>query len=69
MVMADKEIKEASPLMADVDSNPTAAGGVHDVYGEDSATEDQSVTPWSVSVARFVSHLRFVVAISIVGIH
>ncbi len=27
-------------------------GGVEDVYGEDSATEDQLVTPWTVSVAR-----------------
>lgn len=29
-----------------------ADGGVEDVYGEDSATEDQVVTPWTVSVAR-----------------
>ena len=28
-------------------------GGVEDVYGEDSATEDQLVTPWTVSVARW----------------
>lgn len=27
-------------------------GGVEDVYGEDRATEDQLVTPWTVSVAR-----------------
>jgi malate dehydrogenase (oxaloacetate-decarboxylating)(NADP+) len=27
-------------------------GGVEDVYGEDCATEDQLVTPWTVSVAR-----------------
>lgn len=27
-------------------------GGVEDVYGEDSATEDQLVTPWTISVAR-----------------
>ena len=27
-------------------------GGVGDTYGEDCATEDQLVTPWTVSVAR-----------------
>ena len=42
----------SSTLIDDVDSKPTVAGGVQDVYGEDSATEDQFVTPWSVSVAR-----------------
>jgi malate dehydrogenase (oxaloacetate-decarboxylating)(NADP+) len=50
-----KEMREessSSPLIDDVDSKPTVAGGVQDVYGEDSATEDQFVTPWSVSVAR-----------------
>lgn len=33
---------------------PTAVvgGGVEDVYGEDTATEDHFITPWSVSVAR-----------------
>lgn len=34
------------------DSNPTVGGGVEDVYGEDTATEDQYITPWTVSVAR-----------------
>ncbi|KAL0315689.1 UNVERIFIED_CONTAM: NADP-dependent malic enzyme [Sesamum radiatum] len=29
----------------------TVGGGVEDVYGEDRATEDQLVTPWTVSVA------------------
>ncbi|KAF7843397.1 ABC transporter G family member 36 [Senna tora] len=41
-----------------VDSNPTVAGGVRDVYGEDKATEDQLVTPWIVSVASGYSLLR-----------
>lgn len=27
-------------------------GGVEDVYGEDRASEDQAITPWTVSVAR-----------------
>ncbi|GAB2243174.1 hypothetical protein Droror1_Dr00019949 [Drosera rotundifolia] len=33
-------------------------GGVKDVYGEDFATEDQSITPWTVSVASGYSLLR-----------
>ena len=37
--------------VADIHDHPTPAGGVKDVYGEDRATEDQFVTPWSVSVA------------------
>lgn len=53
-----KEIKEVSPVVVDVDDNPTVGGGVHDVYGEDSATEDQFVTPWSVSVASGYALLR-----------
>ncbi|KAM3699669.1 hypothetical protein ACJW30_05G043800 [Castanea mollissima] len=48
----------SSALIDDVDSKPTVAGGVQDVYGEDSATEDQFVTPWSVSVASGYSLLR-----------
>ncbi|KAL1293012.1 hypothetical protein HN51_053589 [Arachis hypogaea] len=35
-----------------------AGGGVKDVYGEDRATEDQFVTPWSVSVASGYTLLR-----------
>ncbi|KAK9742085.1 hypothetical protein RND81_03G147400 [Saponaria officinalis] len=34
------------------------AGGVQDMYGEDFATEDQHVTPWSFSVASGHSLLR-----------
>ncbi|PNY04270.1 NADP-dependent malic enzyme-like protein [Trifolium pratense] len=37
---------------------PTVAGGVEDVYGEDRATEDQLVTPWTFSVASGYSLLR-----------
>lgn len=32
-----------------------ADGGVEDLYGEDRASEDQLVTPWTFSVARFSS--------------
>ena len=38
--------------MSDMDNNELEAGGVRDVYGEDKATEDHFVTPWSYSVAR-----------------
>lgn len=27
-------------------------GGVEDTYGEDRASENQPITPWSISVAR-----------------
>ncbi|XP_065850116.1 NADP-dependent malic enzyme [Euphorbia lathyris] len=33
-------------------------GGVDDVYGEDTATEDQLITPWTVSVASGYSLMR-----------
>lgn len=46
-----KEMREGS-VIDDVDSKPTIGGGVQDVYGEDAATEEQFVTPWSLSVAR-----------------
>ncbi|KAK9705892.1 hypothetical protein RND81_07G090300 [Saponaria officinalis] len=42
--------------MVDVDS--AVGGGVQDVYGEDCATEDHLVTPWTVSVASGYSLLR-----------
>lgn len=35
-----------------VDPKSPVCGGVQDPYGEDRATEDQVVTPWSVTVAR-----------------
>lgn len=37
-------------------------GGVEDVYGEDRATEDQLVTPWTVSIARCeMDHIESIV--------
>ncbi|XP_072994173.1 NADP-dependent malic enzyme-like [Typha latifolia] len=36
----------------------TEGGGVEDVYGEDQATEEQLVTPWTVSVASGYTLLR-----------
>lgn len=38
----------------DMSPRATVGGGVEDVYGEDRATEDQLVTPWTYSVARLV---------------
>ena len=34
------------------DKSTVSTGGVEDVYVEDAATEDELVTPWSLSVAR-----------------
>lgn len=53
-VLVENSLKEMRDTAAPVIAEPTVvSGGVEDVYGEDSATEDQSVTPWSVSVARY----------------
>jgi malate dehydrogenase (oxaloacetate-decarboxylating)(NADP+) len=41
-----------APCVLDLDDAATVAGGVEDTYGEDRATEEQLVTPWTVSVAR-----------------
>lgn len=46
-----KEMRENAPVM-DKESKSTVTGGVGYVYGEDSATEDQTITPWTFSVAR-----------------
>jgi len=48
-----EEVREAVVVAVDLDDKSTVSGaGVEDVYGEDTATEDQLVTPWSLSVAR-----------------
>ncbi|KAK6249032.1 hypothetical protein QUC31_020597 [Theobroma cacao] len=41
-----------------VDNKSAVGGGVEDMYGEDSATMDQPVTPWTVSVASGYSLMR-----------
>ncbi|XP_058785205.1 NADP-dependent malic enzyme-like [Vicia villosa] len=38
--------------------NGSVGGGVKDLYGEDRATEDQTITPWSFSVASGSTLLR-----------
>ncbi|XP_058192550.1 NADP-dependent malic enzyme, chloroplastic-like [Rhododendron vialii] len=53
-----KEMREASPVVAVEPKTTTVGGGVEDVYGEDRATEDQPITPWTVSVASGYSLLR-----------
>lgn len=45
----------------DMDPKSTVGGGVEDVYGEDHATEDQLITPWTVSVARLLFNRCFTV--------
>lgn len=45
-----KEMNGGSVL--DLDDKSEVGGGVEDVYGEDRASEDQAITPWTVSVAR-----------------
>ncbi|KAF8407094.1 hypothetical protein HHK36_006219 [Tetracentron sinense] len=52
-----KEVRDGASVL-DVDPKSTVAGGVEDVYVEDYATEDQLVTPWTVSVASGYSLLR-----------
>ncbi|KAL3720968.1 hypothetical protein ACJRO7_005735 [Eucalyptus globulus] len=53
-----KEMKDHTSSSPIVDPESAVGGGVKDVYGEDSATEDQLVTPWTVSVASGYSLLR-----------
>ncbi|KAF8393440.1 hypothetical protein HHK36_021684 [Tetracentron sinense] len=42
----------------DLDPKSSVGGGVEDAYGEDCATEDQLVTPWTISVASGYSLMR-----------
>ncbi|KAJ8641045.1 hypothetical protein MRB53_017739 [Persea americana] len=52
-----KEIRDGACVL-DMDPKSTVGGGVEDMYGEDRATEDQLVTPWTISVASGYSLLR-----------
>ncbi|KAK9677057.1 hypothetical protein RND81_11G119000 [Saponaria officinalis] len=47
-----------TPVIEVCEKSTVAVGGAEDVYGEDSATEDQVVTPWALSVASGYSLLR-----------
>ncbi|ERN15137.1 hypothetical protein AMTR_s00056p00119870 [Amborella trichopoda] len=53
-----KEMRGDGPSVLDMDAKSTVGGGVEDMYGEDQATEDQLVTPWTVTVASGYSLLR-----------
>ncbi|XP_015902424.3 NADP-dependent malic enzyme [Ziziphus jujuba] len=55
-VLIESKLME-SPVV-EVEPKCSVGGGVQDVYGEDSATEDQNVTPWSLSVASGYTLLR-----------
>ncbi|KAL6221872.1 hypothetical protein ACLB2K_005264 [Fragaria x ananassa] len=52
-----KEMRDGVSVL-DLDSKSVVGGGVEDIYGEDAATEDQLVTPWTYSVASGYSLLR-----------
>ncbi|KAJ6957912.1 NADP-dependent malic enzyme [Populus alba] len=52
-----KEMREGASVL-DMDPKSTVGGGVEDVYGEDRATEDVLVTPWTISVASGYTLLR-----------
>lgn len=53
-----KEMRNGGPTVLDQDPSHTVGGGVRDVFGEDTATEDQTVTPWSRNVACGLELLR-----------
>ncbi|XP_027915635.1 NADP-dependent malic enzyme-like [Vigna unguiculata] len=52
-----KSLRDGESVL-DLSPRSTVSGGVEDVYGEDRATEDQLVTPWTISVASGYSLLR-----------
>ncbi|XP_047325736.1 NADP-dependent malic enzyme-like [Impatiens glandulifera] len=56
--MATESSNSNGKSVLDLEDKSGVAGGVEDVYGEDSATIDQLVTPWTVSVASGYSLLR-----------
>jgi hypothetical protein len=39
-------------IVKEMESKAGFGGGIEDVYGEDCATDDQVLTPWTASVAR-----------------
>ncbi|KAL2614857.1 hypothetical protein AAZV13_08G031900 [Glycine max] len=52
-----KALRDGESVL-DLSPRSTVSGGVEDIYGEDRATEDQLVIPWTVSVASGYSLLR-----------
>ncbi|XP_041021092.1 NADP-dependent malic enzyme-like isoform X4 [Juglans microcarpa x Juglans regia] len=53
-----KEMRNGGDSLVDVEGKSGFGGGLEDVYGEDRVTEDQLVTPWTVSVASGYTLLR-----------
>lgn len=53
-----RDVRKGGPTILEKDPSHTVGGGVRDVYGEDSATEDQLITPWSRNVACGLELLR-----------
>ncbi|KAM1791288.1 hypothetical protein ACFX11_035454 [Malus domestica] len=51
-------VSKVKDSMVEIDPKSTIGGGVEDVYGEDTTTEDQLVTPWTYSIASGYSLLR-----------
>jgi malate dehydrogenase (oxaloacetate-decarboxylating)(NADP+) len=47
-----KGLRNGAPDVLDLQNAPTVGGGVGDTFGEDAATEDQTLTPWTRIVAR-----------------
>ncbi|CAL5400217.1 unnamed protein product [Camellia sinensis] len=56
--MSSEERESGRFAMESTLKDNTVAGGVEDIYGEDRATEEQLVTPWTISVASGYSLLR-----------
>ncbi|GFS41056.1 NADP-malic enzyme 3 [Actinidia rufa] len=52
-----KDVRGGASVL-DMDPKSTVGGGVEDSYGEDRATEDQLVTPWTISIASGYTLLR-----------
>ncbi|XP_034696112.1 NADP-dependent malic enzyme-like [Vitis riparia] len=52
-----KELRDGNTVL-EVDSKSAVSGGARDVQGQDAATEDQIVTPWTITVASGYSLLR-----------
>lgn len=47
-----KGLRNGAPDVPDLKNSSTIGGGVGDTFGEDTATEDQTLTPWARIVAR-----------------
>jgi hypothetical protein len=47
-----KPLRSGDKEVLDKDASATPLGGVNDTYGEDAASQDLAITPWSRIVAR-----------------